>query len=184
VASEPSGHRDRAGSLSKNRLAVLGTASVGVLSARGARLRASLIPAPAPTSTASSPSRAAACEGRGVRSGHSAPPDLKGVKKLTELMQAHRQWMSRAPDERFTSLLDMQDFKRRVRDNSRSQVISNRGLTVRPVEDDARALQIMDTATAFQRRRRRIGLSGNCVRSPAPATRRPATSATRTCLPQ
>ena len=103
---------------------------------------------------------------------------------MTELMQAHRQWMSRTPDERFTSLVDMQGFKRRLRDNSRSQVISSRGLTVRPVEDDARALQIMDTATAFQRRRRRIGLLGNCARSPAPATRRPATSATRTCLPQ
>ena len=62
---------------------------------------------------------------------------------MTELMQAHRQWMSRAPDERFTSLLDMQAFKRRLRDNSRSQVISSRGLTVRPVEGDARALQIM-----------------------------------------
>jgi len=62
---------------------------------------------------------------------------------LTELMQAHRQWMSRTPDERFTSLIDMQAFKRRLRDNSRSQVISSRGLTVRPVEDDARALQIM-----------------------------------------
>ena len=62
---------------------------------------------------------------------------------MTTLMQAHRQWSSRAPDERFTSLLDMQAFKRRVRDNSRSQVISSRGITVRPVEDDARALQIM-----------------------------------------
>src|SRR5271155_2177207 len=67
------------------------------------------------------------------------PPSLK---KLTELMQAHRQWMSRAPDERFTSMLDMQEFKRRLRDNSRSHVISSRGLNVRPVEDDPRALQI------------------------------------------
>jgi hypothetical protein len=62
---------------------------------------------------------------------------------MTTLMQAHRQWMSRASDERFTSLLEMQDFKRRLRDNSRSQVISSRGIAVRPVEDDARALQIM-----------------------------------------
>jgi hypothetical protein len=62
---------------------------------------------------------------------------------LTELMQAYRQWMSRAPNERFTSLLDMQAFKRRLRNNSRSQVISRRGLNMRPVEDDARALQIM-----------------------------------------
>jgi hypothetical protein len=39
--------------------------------------------------------------------------------------------------------IDMQTFKRRLRDNSRSQVISSRGLNMRPVEDDARALQIM-----------------------------------------
>jgi hypothetical protein len=37
----------------------------------------------------------------------------------------------------------MQDFKRRLLDHSRPQVISTRGLTARPVEDDARALQIM-----------------------------------------
>jgi len=37
VALEPSGHRDRAGNLSKNRLAVLGTAYVGVCRTRGAR---------------------------------------------------------------------------------------------------------------------------------------------------
>jgi hypothetical protein len=53
--SEPSGHRDRAENPSKNRLAVLGAAYVGVCRTRGARLRASLIPAPAPTSTASHP---------------------------------------------------------------------------------------------------------------------------------
>jgi hypothetical protein len=62
---------------------------------------------------------------------------------LTELMQAHRQWMSRAPDERFTSLPDMQDFKRRVRDNSQSHTISSRKVNVLPVEDDPRALLIL-----------------------------------------
>jgi hypothetical protein len=55
-------------------------------------------------------------------------------------MQAHRQWMSRAPDERFTDLLDMQDFKRRIRHASNSSVLSSRALTVLPVEDDARGL--------------------------------------------
>jgi hypothetical protein len=55
---------------------------------------------------------------------------------MTTLMQAHRQWMSRAPDERFTSLLDMRDFKRRVRENSRSQVVGSRGLTLRPISED------------------------------------------------
>jgi len=49
-------------------------------------------------------------------------------------MQAHRQWMSRAPDERFTDLLDMQDFKRRIRHASNSSVLSSRALTVLPVE--------------------------------------------------
>jgi len=61
---------------------------------------------------------------------------------LTELMQAHRQWMSRAPDERFTDLLDMQDFKRRIRHASNSSVLSSRALTVLPVEDDARGLRV------------------------------------------
>ena len=45
---------------------------------------------------------------------------------MTELMQANRQWSTRAPDERFTSLLDMQDFKRSIRDRSRSHIISSR----------------------------------------------------------
>jgi hypothetical protein len=62
---------------------------------------------------------------------------------MTTLMQAHRQWASRAPDERFTSLIDMQAFKRRVRENSRSHTISSRGINLRPVENDPRALQIL-----------------------------------------
>jgi hypothetical protein len=61
---------------------------------------------------------------------------------LTELMQAHRQWMSRAPDERFTSLLDMQDFKRSVRDRSQSHILSSRKLEVLPIEDDPLGLQV------------------------------------------
>ena len=65
---------------------------------------------------------------------------------MTELMQAHRQWMSRAPDERFTSLIDMQAFKRRVRDNSRSHVLSSRKVNLLPVEDDPRALQVVGGA--------------------------------------
>ena len=62
---------------------------------------------------------------------------------MTTLMQAHRQWISRAPDERFTSLIDMQAFRRRIRDNSRTQVINSSGLSFRPVEDDPRALQVI-----------------------------------------
>lgn len=48
------------------------------------------------------------------------------------LTQANAQWMSRPADERFTSLLDMQAFKARIRANSRSQVISSRKLTLQP----------------------------------------------------
>jgi hypothetical protein len=148
-------------------------------------LLSSLIPGSVPTRRGLSPSSAAAGGSGGHRRGHPAPPDLEGVNELmTTLMQAHRQWMSRAPDERLTSLLDMQAFKRRLRDNSRSQVISSRGIAVRPVEDDARALQVMGSATAFQRWRRRIGHLGNSAVSRAPATRRPATSARPRCPPR
>jgi hypothetical protein len=49
---------------------------------------------------------------------------------MTTLMQAHRQWSARAPDERFTSLLEMQAFKRRVREQSHSTVISSRNLAI------------------------------------------------------
>ena len=44
--------------------------------------------------------------------------------------------MSRAPDERFTSLIEMQTFKRRIRENSRSQVVSSRGLILGPISED------------------------------------------------
>ncbi len=61
---------------------------------------------------------------------------------MTELMQANRQWMSRVPDERFENLYDMQAFKNRVRDNSRSQVLSNRSLSVQPDARDPFALAV------------------------------------------
>ena len=66
---------------------------------------------------------------------------------MTELMQANRQWSTRAPDERFTSLLDMQAFKRSIRDRSQSHVISSRNLEVLPFGDDPRGLQVAIGAT-------------------------------------
>jgi hypothetical protein len=59
-------------------------------------------------------------------------------------MQAHRQWSSRAPDERFTSLLELQSFKRRVREQSHSTVISSRQLAIEPTPDDVRGLMVVD----------------------------------------
>src|ERR1700752_3905302 len=85
---------------------------------------------------------------------------------MTNLRQAHRQWMSRAPDERFTSLLDMQDFKRRVRDNSRSHVVSSRKVNLFPVEDDPRALQIL--GGSFPAGARTLGSLGQLCRLPSP----------------
>src|SRR6202049_2010701 len=62
---------------------------------------------------------------------------------MTTLMQAHRQWSSRAPDERFTSLLEMQSFKRRVREQSHATVISSRKLAIEPTPDDLRGLMVI-----------------------------------------
>ena len=102
---------------------------------------------------------------------------------MTELMQAHRQWMSRAPDERYTSLLDMQDFKRRVRDNSRSHVLSSRKVNLLPVEDDPRALQVLGGRFSSGGAYALVVRAAVFARQP-PVTRRPATSARRTCPPR
>ena len=60
----------------------------------------------------------------------------------TTLHQASQQWMSRPADERFLSLIDMQAFKRRIRDRSTPQVLSSRDLEVYPTESNPRALLI------------------------------------------
>jgi hypothetical protein len=64
------------------------------------------------------------------------------IKLTSTLTQASQQWMSRPADERYTSLLDMQAFKRDLRERSSSKVISSRGLKVYPAESDPRALLI------------------------------------------
>ena len=80
AALEPPGHRDRAENLSKNRLAALYATYVGVLSReRGSPMR-ELNPCACSHQHGLSPLHAEACGGRGVRRGHPAPPDLKGVK--------------------------------------------------------------------------------------------------------
>src|SRR5438046_4097276 len=55
---------------------------------------------------------------------------------MTTLMQASRQWASRAADERYASLLDLQSTMTRRRERSRSTVESTRALTVLPDESD------------------------------------------------
>ncbi len=60
----------------------------------------------------------------------------------TTLTQASQQWMSRPADERFESLIDMQAFKRHIKDRSRTEVISSRALEVYPAESDRHALLV------------------------------------------
>ena len=62
---------------------------------------------------------------------------------MTTLMQAHRQWSSRAEDERFTSLIELQAFKRRVCEQSHSTVISSRKLAIEPTPDVVRGLMVV-----------------------------------------
>jgi hypothetical protein len=59
---------------------------------------------------------------------------------MSELMQASRQWASRPSDQRFTSLIELDDFVTGVRQNSTAKCVSSRRLSVAPVEGDNRAL--------------------------------------------
>lgn len=52
------------------------------------------------------------------------------------LMHASRQWATRPADERFTSLVELRDFKRSLRDRSVAKVVSSRALSVRPAADN------------------------------------------------
>ena len=46
----------------------------------------------------------------------------------TTLTQASQQWMCRPADQRFLSLIEMQAFKSRIRDNSATKIVSSRSL--------------------------------------------------------
>ena len=54
---------------------------------------------------------------------------------MNTLMQASNQWASRPSDERFVSLINMQDHFHTVRRQSRSVVAPSRSLRVIPTED-------------------------------------------------
>ena len=53
---------------------------------------------------------------------------------MTTLMQAHNQWRSRPADERFVSLTEMRDAKRKMFENSSASVLSSRNLAFEPDE--------------------------------------------------
>jgi hypothetical protein len=62
-------------------------------------------------------------------------PELR-ESKMSELMQASRQWVSRPADERFTSLTDLHSHCVEQRSRSRGAVVSTRQLEARPDPND------------------------------------------------
>lgn len=54
---------------------------------------------------------------------------------MNTLNQASKEWMTRPDDERFTSLIDLQDYKRKQRNLSRGAVVSSRQLEAMPSDD-------------------------------------------------
>lgn len=53
---------------------------------------------------------------------------------MSTLMQASAQWRSRPADQRYTSLIELRDYLRHLRDRSSARVISSRQLNVAPVD--------------------------------------------------
>ena len=62
---------------------------------------------------------------------------------MTTLMQASHQWASRPADQRFTSLIEMQQRMTYVRDHSRGRVVSSRAIELAPVGNDHRGLSVV-----------------------------------------
>lgn len=61
---------------------------------------------------------------------------------MTTIMTASRQWASRPADQRFVSLHELNNFCQNARSHSSGKVVSSRGLTAMPVEDDTQALVV------------------------------------------
>lgn len=61
----------------------------------------------------------------------------------TTLMQASHQWASRPDDQRFVSLIDMQQRMNYVRDHSNARAVSSRAIELMPQGDDHRGLAVV-----------------------------------------
>ena len=70
---------------------------------------------------------------------------MSAISSQTNLYQAHEQWMSRPDDERFTSLIELNDHFQYQRDHSRAGVVSSRSLRLEPVNShgQGRALSVI-----------------------------------------
>lgn len=62
---------------------------------------------------------------------------------MSTLMQASNQWATRPDDQRFTSLIDLNDFAQHARAHSNGRVVSSRQLTAVPVEGNHQGLQVV-----------------------------------------
>jgi hypothetical protein len=61
---------------------------------------------------------------------------------MTTLSTLHSQWASRPDDQRFVTMADLHSFLVKVRDNSKTAVVSTRALQVQPVANDPKGLQV------------------------------------------
>lgn len=62
---------------------------------------------------------------------------------MTTIMKASHQWMTRPADQRFVSLLEMAEYKNRIRDRSQSKVVPSRSIEAVADERDMRSLSIV-----------------------------------------
>lgn len=59
---------------------------------------------------------------------------------MSTLTTASHQWATRPPDQRFTSLTELDAFVSNVRKSSHAKVLSSKALSLAPVEEDSNAL--------------------------------------------
>ena len=62
---------------------------------------------------------------------------------MSTLNQASNQWATRPADQRFTSLIELNDFVHLSRSQSKSKVLTSRSLECQPVEGDSKGLVVV-----------------------------------------
>lgn len=100
---------------------------------------------------------------------------------MPDFMTAHRNWATRPADERFTSLVDMLDHFRRLKEHSAERIVANRKLTVEPLD----AKQIVVTGPnghAYEPTHWSFGQLASLVGAPASYLRRLPAPMVADCL--
>lgn len=101
-----------------------------------------------------------------------------------ELMQAHHQWATRPADERFVSLLELEQHTRHQRQVSTGLVRSTRDVWAQPDAEDHKALAILDrrTGTALAPSHWSFGQLASLVGAPAGYLRELPSAMAADCL--